>query len=74
MSLYQNPWKSGSRVFSFVVTEGETEGVVLLDALPDANALEVRQDCVEVAPQLKQYGGHLGNFEIYGELPIVLWS
>jgi hypothetical protein len=53
MSLYQNPWKCGSRVFSFVVTEGETEVVVLLVALQDANALEARLDCVEVAPQLK---------------------
>lgn len=39
--------------FSFVVTEGGTEVVVLLDALRDANALEARLDCVEVAPQLK---------------------
>jgi hypothetical protein len=53
LSLYQNPWKSGSRVFSFVVTEGDTEVVVLLDALRDANALEACLDCVEVAPQLK---------------------
>jgi hypothetical protein len=53
LSLYQNPWKSGSRVFSFVVTEGETEMVVLLDAVQDANALEARLDCVEIAPQLK---------------------
>ena len=30
-----------------------TEVVVLLDALRDANALEARLDCVEVAPQLK---------------------
>jgi len=44
-------WFTG--FFSFVVTEGETEVVVLLDALRDAKALEARLGCLEVAPQLK---------------------